>query len=168
MKRSDLQIKLTESEKETPERYAVNWEVIQLHGAGHCDNLPDAEEDAETFIQQLLEPELDPRSPVAQNIEKYVDDYLSNVKVKHPYKIGANYLIRTVTMMDTGRLVEVSDQELVIEDAAWIADTGLRFADALTKCEFGEVEPFPKGRVIIGRSAIIDMVEIATIPRSQK
>ena len=50
--------------------------------------------------------------------------------VNHPYEIGANYLIRTVTMIDTGRLVAVTDQELVIEEAAWIADTG-RFTQAL-------------------------------------
>src|SRR3990167_4090803 len=49
-----------------------------------------------------------------------------------PWKIGKCYLIRTVTMIDTGRLVEVTEQELVLEDAAWIADTG-RFADALQK-----------------------------------
>ena len=59
-------------------------------------------------------------------------------------EIGANYLIRTVKMIDTGRLVAVTAHELVIEDAAWIADTG-RFADAVAKAEFGEVEPFPAG-----------------------
>ena len=83
------------------------------------------------------------------------------------WNIGANYLIRTVTMIDTGRLVQVTPMELVLEDAAWIADTG-RFADALKKSEFAEVEPFPDGRVIIGRGSIIDAVEILTLPRSQK
>ena len=81
--------------------------------------------------------------------------------------IGKIYLIRTVTMIDTGRLVAVTPQELVLEDAAWIADTG-RFADAVTKAQFSEVEPFPDGRVIIGRGGIIDAVEITTSPRSQK
>lgn len=85
----------------------------------------------------------------------------------HAYEIGKNYLIRTVTMIDTGRLVAVTEHELVLEDAAWIADTG-RFAQAVAKAEFGEVEPFPEGRVIIGRGAIIDAVQITTIPRSQK
>ena len=85
----------------------------------------------------------------------------------HPYKIGACYFIRTVTMIDTGRLVDVTDQELVLEDAAWIPDTG-RFADAVAKAEFGEVEPFPNGKVFVGRGAIIDVVEITKTPRSQK
>ena len=83
------------------------------------------------------------------------------------WEIGANYLIRTVTMIDTGRLVGVTPQELILEDAAWIADTG-RFAQAVEKAEFGEVEPFPAGRVIIGRGAIIDAVKIKQVPRSQK
>ena len=86
----------------------------------------------------------------------------------HPYAVGANYLIRTVTMTYTGNLVEVGDKELVLLDAAWIADSG-RWADAVAKGTFSEVEPYPDGkRVIIGRGAILDAVEITTIPRSQK
>lgn len=83
------------------------------------------------------------------------------------WKIGAIYLIRTVTMIDTGRLVAVTPQELVLEDAAWIADTG-RFSDALKSLNFGEVEPFPDGRVIVGRGGIVDAVEINAVQRSQK
>ena len=83
------------------------------------------------------------------------------------WEIGKNYLIRTVTMIDTGRLVAVTNQELVLEDAAWIADTG-RFSDAVKKASFSEVEPFPDGRVIIGRGAVIDAVVISAAPRSQK
>jgi len=83
------------------------------------------------------------------------------------WQIGATYLIRTVTMIDTGKLVAITDQELVLEDAAWIADTG-RFADAIKKAEFNEVEPFPDGEVLIGRGAVIDAVRIKKSPRSQK
>ena len=83
------------------------------------------------------------------------------------WQIGKNYLVRTVTMIDTGRLVEVTDHELVLEDAAWIADTG-RFADALASSSFSEVEPFPDGQVIIGRGSVIDAVQIASLPRKQK
>jgi len=86
---------------------------------------------------------------------------------EHPWQIGKVYLIRTVTMIDTGRLVAVTEHELVLEDAAWIADSG-RFSDALQKCEFNEVEPFPTGRVLVGRGAVIDAVVITTSPRTQK
>jgi hypothetical protein len=44
------------------------------------------------------------------------------------WEIGQSYLIRTVTHYYTGRLVAVDGNELLIEEAAWIADTG-RFAD---------------------------------------
>ena len=83
------------------------------------------------------------------------------------WEIGASYLIRTVTMANTGWLVALTVQELVLEDAAWIADTG-RFSDALKKCNFNEVEPFPDGKVIVGRGAIIDAVKISTLPRTTK
>ena len=83
------------------------------------------------------------------------------------WEVGKNYLIRTVTMIDTGRLVAVGEHELVLEDAAWIADTG-RFQQALESGSFSEVEMFPKGRVIIGRSAVIDAVQINSLPTMQR
>lgn len=86
----------------------------------------------------------------------------------HPFKIGANYFLRTVTHHLTGRLVSVGPHELVLEDAAWIADDG-RFSDALVSGNFNEVEPFPPGQVIVGRGSLIDAVEISSaLPRSQK
>ncbi len=91
----------------------------------------------------------------------------STAEIKHPFAIGKNYFIRTVTHHHTGRLVEVTPTELVLEDAAWIADSG-RLSNALKSSTFSEVEPFPSGRVIIGRGALVDAVEISTIPLSQK
>jgi hypothetical protein len=86
----------------------------------------------------------------------------------HPWVIGENYFIRTVTMAQTGKLVAVHAQELVLVDAAWIADTG-RFAQAVKDADFAEIEPFPdKVHVIVGRAAIIDAVRISNLPRSQK
>ena len=86
----------------------------------------------------------------------------------HPYEIGKNYFVRSVTHYYTGRLIEVFEHELVIEAAAWIADTG-RYADALKSGDFSEVEPYPSGKVIIGRGAIIDAAQLSSsLPRSQK
>ena len=84
-----------------------------------------------------------------------------------PWEIGKNYLIRTVTMIDTGKLVAVGSQELVLESAAWIADTG-RFTGALQTVTFSEVEPFPEGRLILGRGSVIDAIQIPKLPREQK
>lgn len=84
------------------------------------------------------------------------------------WQIGKIYLIRTVTMINTGILVKVTSQELVLKDATWIADTS-RFSDALTSCKFNEVEPFPDdAEVIIGRGSVIDAVQISKTQRSQK
>lgn len=87
---------------------------------------------------------------------------------ENPYRIGGNYFIRTVTHHHTGKLVQVTPQELVMENAAWIADDG-RLTEALKTCTFNEVEMFPAGsRVIIGRGSVIDAVEIQSTPTSQK
>jgi len=84
------------------------------------------------------------------------------------WRIGGNYFIRTVTHHLTGKLVAVTPQELVVEEAAWIADDG-RFSDAVNKSVFNEVEPFrADGRVIIGRGSLIDACEIETLPKEQK
>lgn len=85
------------------------------------------------------------------------------------WKVGANYFIRTVTFHYTGRLVDVTDHELWLEDAAWIADDG-RFAQAVESGNFNEVEPYPTGRTVaIGRGAVCDAMELTKdLPRSQK
>lgn len=89
-------------------------------------------------------------------------------KSVHPFEMGKNYFIRTVTHHHTGRLVDVTPTELVLENAAWIADDG-RLTAALATGEFSEVEMFPAGsRVIIGRGSLIDALVIQSIPTSQK
>ena len=87
---------------------------------------------------------------------------------KSNWEIGKPYFIRTVTYHLTGKLIDVTEHELWLEDAAWIADDG-RFAQAVEKGEFSEIEPYPSGvRVAVGRGSLIDAVRINTVPRSQK
>lgn len=73
----------------------------------------------------------------------------------NPYPVGENVFIRTVTMYYVGRLEVVTEQELVLTDAAWVAYSG-RWAEALKTGVLDEVEPFPDGKVLIGRGAVID------------
>ena len=82
------------------------------------------------------------------------------------WQVGRAYLIRTVTMIDTGILVSIDDHEIVLSDAAWIADTG-RFSDALASSVFGEVEPYPRP-VIVMKAAFVDVTEIGELPTKQK
>ena len=70
--------------------------------------------------------------------------------------IGKPVFIRTVTMNFTGRLVAVHTGELVIDGAAWIADSG-RFSAALATGTMNEVEPYPEGPVVVSRAALIDV-----------
>lgn len=83
-------------------------------------------------------------------------------------EIGKPYLFRTVTMIYTGRLKGVSEQEFLIDEAAWIPDTE-RWMDAVTKSAFKEVEPYPVDKsIILGRGGMLDVCEIPTLPRTQK
>ena len=84
------------------------------------------------------------------------------------YRIGGKYMFRTVTHIVTGRLLEIHPDGLIVDEAAWIADTG-RYSDAVATGSFNEVEPYPDGaRVVVNFSAMIDAVEIQALPRVQK
>ncbi len=73
------------------------------------------------------------------------------------WQIGTSYFIRTVTHYLVGILVGVDEHELVLDKAAWIADTG-RYSDAIKSGSFNEVEPYV-GHVAVGRGGIIDATE---------
>ena len=76
----------------------------------------------------------------------------------NPYPVGRSVFVRTATYHFTGRLIEVHPNELVLEDAACVFDSG-RFSEALAKGTLNEVEPYPDGRVVVGRNAVIDVCE---------
>lgn len=98
---------------------------------------------------------------------KEIKNLIGGCSNKSPYEIGKKYFIRTITHYLTGRVVYVTDQEIVIEDAAWIADTG-RYSNALENASLKEVEPYPDGNVIVGRGAVIDACEWKhDLPRKQ-
>lgn len=75
----------------------------------------------------------------------------------HSLEIGEAYLFRTVTHYYTGRVESVTDTDVRLSSAAWIADTG-RYSEALTKGTLRELEPYPgDGAVILNRSAFVEM-----------
>ena len=73
---------------------------------------------------------------------------------KNPLQVGNKVFIRTVTFYYTGEIIELTDQDIVLDKAAWIADTG-RFHDALETGHLSEVEPYP-GVVSVSRAAYLD------------
>jgi len=84
-----------------------------------------------------------------------------------PLCVGQAVMVRTVTHYYTGRVAILTEEEVVLTDAAWIADTG-RWHNALREGELIEVEPFVTP-VSINRDAIVDVTEWAhALPREQK
>lgn len=71
-----------------------------------------------------------------------------------PWEVGKAYLIRTVTMTWTGRVREIVGDFLVLDQAAWIADTG-RYHSATTADALNEVEPAGDG-IFVGLGAVVD------------
>jgi hypothetical protein len=69
------------------------------------------------------------------------------------FELGKAYFIRTVSYHLTGRLVAIDGQFLILEQAAWIADSG-RFTQALRDGKLDEVEPV--GTAIVNNQSIVD------------
>ena len=93
--------------------------------------------------------------------------FTSSAPTECPFVVGSAYLIRTVTMAWTGRVIRIVGGFLVLEDAAWIADTG-RYNEASTADALNEVEP-RDGEVIVGLGAIVDAVQwTSALPRAVK
>jgi hypothetical protein len=85
------------------------------------------------------------------------------------WRIGEEYFIRTDTHYYTGRLIGVTDKELLIEFAAWKPDDK-KFGNDLDKAKLPEFFLYPRGhKVIIGRAHILDAFILEDgIPGRQK
>jgi hypothetical protein len=89
------------------------------------------------------------------------------VPPESPLRVGNNVFIRTVTHHYTGHIVKLTDIEVVLIEAAWIADDG-RFSTMLQKGTPTEVEPYISP-VAIGRGAILDTTDWThELPKVQK
>lgn len=76
-----------------------------------------------------------------------------------PFEIGGEYFIRTVTHHLTGRVKDIVGKFLILEDAAWIADSG-RFNEFFTSPSSNlEVEPFGDREVFVNTDSITDATE---------
>lgn len=85
----------------------------------------------------------------------------------NPLFVGACVFIRTISMYYTGRVVELDADSVILEDAAWIADTG-RFSNALKTGVLGEVEPY-HAPVCVNRAHVLDVTTWGhSLPREVK
>ena len=94
---------------------------------------------------------------------------IPRANVQSNYPVGKNVIVRTVTMIYTGRLEQVTDSDLVLIDCSWIPETD-RFMQFVAEGKVRECEPYPDGLpVYINRGALLDMCELKKeLPRSQK
>lgn len=103
----------------------------------------------------------------AKEIAKLVCGETLGAGRSHSLVVGEKYFVRSVTHYYTGKLLSVTDSDIVLGEAAWIADTG-RWSEALKIGRLNEVEPYPDW-VIVGRDGIIDITPWAhALPRETK
>lgn len=83
--------------------------------------------------------------------------------------VDKNVIIRTVTYHYTGQVIEQDDKWVVLDKAAWIADSG-RWNEAIKSGSLNEVEPYPDGhRVYISLDAIVELTGWShPLPRTTK
>ena len=72
-----------------------------------------------------------------------------------PFKVGDAILIRTVTMIDLGRVKAILPDFIVLEDGGWVADTG-RFSQMIATGSLNEFELVDAPWFLVGRGAIVD------------
>lgn len=90
---------------------------------------------------------------------------------KYKLEIGKNYFIRSVTYHYVGKLVQIDEKGIWLEQCSWIADSG-RFHDALhhgiDKNSDSEIEPF-LSVVYLNGDSVVDMTEyLHQLPKKQK
>lgn len=93
----------------------------------------------------------------------------ATTKPQTAYPVGKNVIVRTVTMIYTGKLEQVTETDLVLVSCSWIPETE-RFMQFVADGMVRECEPYPEGLpVYINRGALLDMCELKKdLPRSQK
>jgi len=78
-----------------------------------------------------------------------------DAKTGFPFGVGDAILIRTVTMYQVGRVVNIGPDSITLAEASWLADIG-RLSTALATGVLSEVEKVPAW-VVVGRGAIVDI-----------
>lgn len=89
---------------------------------------------------------------------KQIQSLCGSKSATHPYVIGKAYLVQTVTQYRVGKLVQVTDQELVLEGGGWMLDTG-RFNECIVNGTYSEFESVGDRKHIIGRGSIVAVDE---------
>lgn len=81
--------------------------------------------------------------------------------------LGGIVFVRTVTHYYTGRVKKIAGNFLVLEDAAWIADTG-RFGNFMANTPQESLEVEPMGDTMVNIETIVDISPYKTLLTIQK
>ncbi len=72
-------------------------------------------------------------------------------------QVGKNYFIRTFSFHYVGKLVAINENNLILENASWVADSG-RFSEALANGTLSETEKYVND-VVLFRNSLLDATE---------
>jgi len=85
-----------------------------------------------------------------------------------PFKIGDVIIIRTVTLIDLGRVLAIGHDSITLTDGGWVASTG-RFNEMLKTGALDEFERCDLPWFLVGRGAICDIFPwVHPIPKATK
>lgn len=119
---------------------------------------------------ELAKQELQKQLLELEDLERKIQSKRSSIKYERldlPFEIGKAYFIRTVTYFATGRVKAIVGNFLVLDEAAWVADTG-RFRQAIMDGVLNEVEPVEVD-MFLNTSSITDaFVWKHDLPHKQK
>ncbi len=73
-----------------------------------------------------------------------------------PFAVGDAIIIRTVTLIDLGRVVAIGSDFITLTDGGWVASTG-RFNEMLRTGALDEFERCDLPWFLVGRGAVCDV-----------
>jgi len=93
---------------------------------------------------------------------EYVEKgYAATIEYHQPegefLQVGKNYFIRTFSFHYVGKLVAINENNLILEKASWVADSG-RFGEALACGKLSETEKYVND-VVLFRNSLLDATE---------
>lgn len=67
-----------------------------------------------------------------------------------PYNVGDKVFIQTMTLYFLGRVKEIKNGFVLLEDSSWVQDTGVRLSEFIKNgyTSASEIEPMTKGNAV--------------------
>ena len=72
----------------------------------------------------------------------------STASRRHPFKVGDAWFIRTVTFHFVGRVAEITELGLVLEESSHVGWPAARFKEVVMDGKINDTEPLPDGTFV--------------------